>query len=35
MGVNEMWIDRRESDDWLTEEMPMGCDADDRTAEYV
>jgi len=29
-----MWIGRRKSNDWLTEELPMGYDADGKAAEY-
>jgi len=28
-----MLISRRKSGDWLSEELPMGYDADDETAE--
>jgi len=33
LGINEVWIGRRKSDDWLSKELPMGYDADDEIAE--
>ena len=29
LGVNEMQIGRRKNGDWLSEDLPMGYDADD------